>query len=353
MRNQDSRRRWIDPRFAALTLDQRGPFIRLSNDRLMAVDGNATVTSCDGGTTWSEPQPIFVTERCEVPESGLGIPSSSGQLLRTRSDTLLLVWKDPKELNWDAEAGDIGPGSRGDGWSIRSVDGGTTWIDRQRIYAGVIGHPPINMIQTSSGRIVVSLQPMIPNPGRNAVLTYSSADDGATWRPSNLIDLGGQGHHGGGFEPTFIQLKNGRLWMLIRSNLDRFWQAYSDDDGLYWRTIEPSPIEASTSPGYLTRLDSGRIVLAWNRLYPEGKQTFPRRSGQFSEVLASWHREELSLSFSEDEGDTWTKPIMVVREKDTWISYPYVFEPKAGTIWLMTRQGGLSVQAQESDLLQQ
>jgi hypothetical protein len=317
----------------------------------MAVEGNATVTSDDLGKTWSAPHPIYMTEQGEVPEEGLGVPRRSGQLIRTRKGAIVLVWRDPKELNWDAEKGEIGPGSRGDVWSIRSLDGGQTWIDRQRIYEGIVGHPPINMLQTRSGRIVVLLQPMIPNPGRNAILTYSSADDGATWRPSNLIDLGGHGHHDGGFEPTFIQLRSGRIWMLIRTNLDRFWQAYSDDDGLYWRTLEPSPIEASTSPGYLVRLRSGRIALAWNRLYPEGKHTFPRRAGQYSEVMASWHREELSLAFSEDEGQTWTEPIVVAREKDTWISYPYIFEPTPGALWLFTGQGKLSVQAQEGDLV--
>ena len=73
-------------------------------------------------------------------------------------------------------------------------------------------------------------------------------------------------------EATVAELSNGRLLMLIRTNLDRFWEAYSDDGGRYWREIRPSQIDASSSPGYLIRLASGRLALVWNRLYPEGKK---------------------------------------------------------------------------------
>ena len=110
------------------------------------------------------------------------------------------------------------------------------------------------------------------------------------------------------------------------------------------------PIEASTSPAYLARLASGRMVLLWNRLYPEGQDSFLRRSKPYSEVEASWHREELSMAFSEDEGNTRTEPLVVAREKDTWISYPYLFEPRPGLLWITTLQGDLKVSAQEEDL---
>lgn len=110
--------------------------------------------------------------------------------------------------------------------------------------------------------------------------------------------------------------------MLIRTNWDRFWEALSYDDGLSWRTIRPRAIEANSSPGYRIRLRSGRIVLAWNRLLAEGAHSLPRRSGKLSAAAASWQREGLSISFSEDEGRAWSEPTVVAREKDTWIAYP-------------------------------
>ena len=34
------------------------------------------------------------------------------------------------------------------------------------------------------------------------------------------------------------------MWMLLRTTLDQFWSAYSDDGGLNWRVLEPSGIDA-------------------------------------------------------------------------------------------------------------
>ena len=101
-----------------------------------------------------------------------------------------------------------------------------------------------------------------------------SDDEGQTWKRSNLIDLGdygGYGDHGGGIEPTLAQLHDGRLWMLIRTYRGCFTEAYSDDEGLTWKDIRPSAIEASGSPGQLRRLQSGRLVLLWNRYHRQGQ----------------------------------------------------------------------------------
>ena len=131
----------------------------------------------------------------------------------------------------------------------------------------------IGMIQTSRGRIVLPVQSLFEH-NRHAIVTFNSADDGKTWQRGNIIDLGGRGDHDGALEPTVAELKNGRLLMLLRTNLDRFWEAYSDDGGRYWRELRPSQIEASSSPGWLMRLASGRLVLVWNRLYPERENRF-------------------------------------------------------------------------------
>ncbi len=92
--------------------------------------------------------------------------------------------------------------------------------------------------------------------------------------------------------------------MLLRTNWDRFWEAYSTDEGRSWRTVRPSDIEASTAPGCLLRLASGRIMLLYNQLYPRGKNTYFRSAGQASETPASRHRQKLSVTFSEDDGQT-------------------------------------------------
>jgi hypothetical protein len=339
--------RWLDPRCEALSLFKQGPFVRLPRGVLMAVDGNATWTSADDGRTWAGPRPVYRGSGPAAP----GVPNESACLFRSRESVLLVVWRDRLRLAWDAGKGEPGPEARGDVWCIRSTDDGRTWVDRRRIFAGVCGHPPRDIVQAKAGRIVVPVQFYLRDPGRNAACTLSSADGGQTWERSNIIDLGGHGQQDGALEPTLVELKNGTLWMLLRTSLDRFWEAYSGDGGLSWRVIKPSAIEASSSPGYLTRLTSGTLALLWNRLYPAGTTSYARRGEPYSKVPASWHREELSVAFSEDEGATWTAPITVAREPGAWLSYPYLFEPTPGVLWIFTRQGDVQVRAREKQLL--
>ena len=271
--------RWIDPRFKAISigLADPGPFIKLDDGSLMVVSGNTTLISEDGGRSWSEPRAIYTG-------AGPGVPTRSAQAVKaTDADgrsVIVLIWGEDFQVTWDSARVEPTEDSTADVWAIRSLDGGRTWIDRQRIFEGICSHIPSNIVQAKSGRISAPVQFYMRNPARNVIRNYVSDDAGQTWQGSNIVDLRGEGHHDGAVEPTMVELKDGRLWMLIRTNWDRFWEAYSDDQGLSWRVIQPSNIDASTSPGFLERLASGRLVLIWNRLYPEGKKSFPSQPAQ-------------------------------------------------------------------------
>jgi len=66
-------------------------------------------------------------------------------------------------------------------------------------------------------------------------------------------------------------------------------------------------------------------------------------------ITVSNYREELSLAFSDDEGESWSEPVVVARHKGKWLSYPYAFEVEPGCIWLTTMQGNVGAEFQESD----
>jgi len=337
--------RWVHPLCQPIPVDRNGPFVAMPDGGLMTVDAKGLRSSQDEGKTWSEPLPICQGINPDEP--------ASFYLLRAKSGALVLVYLDftGYKFAWDDAAGEPKPECMLELWAIRSLDGGKTWIDRQRLLDGYNANF-FGLIQTAAGKIVVVAEHLVSKPGRWVVCSFMSENDGQTWKQSNLIDLGGHGHHDGATEPMVAELSDGRLLMLIRTNLDRFWEAFSDDGGRYWRTIRPSSIDASTSPGHLVRLSSGRLVLVWNRLNPSGGTAAKGGPGVASEVPASWYRGELSIAFSDDDGKNWTKPMILARAKNG-LSYPYVFERRNGELWFFAGFGGpLRLKASEESLLQ-
>jgi sialidase-1 len=333
----------------SLPTELLGPFVRLDARRLLAVDGDSAVISHDGGNSWKESHAI-------VPAADLYAKvfkiSPERALCRLRDGTIVLAFMNLNEtvFDWNAKKADTQPGARLPTYAVRSLDGGRTWRDLQMLHEDYTGAVR-DMIQTKSGTVIFTSMQLRHDPGRHTVVTYVSRDSAKTWIRSNIIDLGGAGHHGGATEGTLEQLGDGRIWMLIRTNWGRFWECLSEDDGVSWRTIRPSKIEASSSPGLMKRLKDGRLALFWNRPFPEGRTSYPMVGGdnQWSEVPVSNHRGELSVAFSDDDGKTWTKPTVLARQPQKSLAYPYFFEPEPGLIWLTTMQGDVRISLKTSD----
>jgi hypothetical protein len=346
---------WLDSRVSQLPTDKLGPFVHTADGNVLAIDDDATFISVDGGETWSKPRPLI-----GAAEKNIKV-SNERAMMRTRDGTIIAAFMNLNERNWTwkNELFDA-PGAKLPTWVMRSEDDGKTWTHIQKMHDDWSGAVR-DMIQTEDGRIIFTAMKMQHDPGRHSVLTYWSDDDGKSWKPSNLIDLGGKGHHGGVTEPTLTELPDGRLWMLIRTNWGEFWSAYSHDGGRFWRVLQPSGIEASSAPGMLRRLSSGRLLLVWNRPLPEGKTEWKLSGGDglWSESPVSNHREELSLAFSEDDGESWSDPIVIARsqlppesKQSRWIAYPYLFEHKPGELWLTTMQGDARIRFREQDLVE-
>ncbi|WP_235114424.1 sialidase family protein [Cyclobacterium qasimii] len=329
-----------------------GPFVKLDNGDILTVEGTDCTISNDNGKTWQS-YPVF-----EDPENFL--ISNERAILKTSNGVIILAFMNLQERanwNWQEEISDS-PGARLPTYTVRSLDGGKTWQDVQKLHNEWTGAVR-DMIETENGNIVFTSMMMRHHPGHHTVLTYKSGNEGKTWERSNIIDLGGIGHHSGVTEATLEALEFGKLWLLMRTNWGTFWEAFSMDDGKTWDNIRPTDIAASSAPGLLKRLESGRLILVWNRRFPEGTDQYPLRGGdrQWSEVAASNHRGELSIALSEDDGKTWSDPIVIAKIGDNqktdptfkWISYPYVFERNPGELWVTTMQGELRVKFYEKD----
>lgn len=342
----------VHPDVVEIKALKMGPFVKLDNGDILTVEGTDCLISSDNGNSW-ENYPVF-----EDAENYL--ISNERAILKTSNGVIILAFMNLQErANWNWQEGiSDSPGARLPTYTVRSLDGGKTWQDVQKLHNEWTGAVR-DMIETENGNIVFTSMMMRHHPGHHTVLTYKSGNEGKTWERSNIIDLGGIGHHSGVTEATLEELKFGKLWLLMRTNWGTFWEAFSVDDGKTWENIRPTDIEASSAPGLLKRLESGKLILVWNRRFPEGTDQYPSRGGdrQWSEVAASNHREELSISFSENDGNTWSEPIVIAKVGENqkadptykWVSYPYVFERNPGELWVTTMQGGLRVKFNEKD----
>lgn len=337
----------LEPRVQAMPQIKAAPYTKLADGSALTVDDEYAHITTDNGQTWLEPIPLF-TEGQDLKVSNERV------LTRTRDGVVILAFMNLNSRDWGWDDAKNAPDRkvRLDVWTIRSLDEGRTWRDAQLIQEGYCGAVR-DILQTSSGRVVVVAQDLLYNPGRHATKTYSSDDDGKTWKVSNTIDLGGRGHHDGAIEATIVERRDHSLWMLLRTNFDYFWEAFSNDQGQYWREMRPTTIDASSSPAYMTRLESGRLVMTWNRLYLEGKTATRRRGGSLSESMASWERSELSIAFSDDDGASWTSPVVIARHQDASkrVSYPWIFERRPGELWVTTMQGALQCRLFEKDFV--
>ncbi len=330
-------------------------YVRLSDPRLMYLAaGGQVMISDDDGQIWTQGTKI------PTPRGTAFAPRGDGGTItiRARSGAIIVVYLDWTSKNWR------GPDKTLHAWSVRSLDDGQTWADQQMIFDGYCG-AIMDIIQTKDGHIVVPVQAWLPDRGRHGQYAYVSSDDGQTWTRSNLVDAEetGSGGHAGTFEAALTQLSDGRLWMLLRSTekLGRLYQAFSRDNGLTWEEVGPTDIDSSSSPAAVLRLQSGRLAMVWNRLHPA--TTTDLISAPSNEVTAEArrnvkgpkpqvpHREDLWLAFSEDDGRSWTEPVVIAKQKGNWLAYCRIFEVKPGELWIDAAQGGLVITLHEKDFV--
>ena len=191
-------------------------------------------------------------------------------------------------------------------WHTRTESGRTGWQPAKSIYQGEPGNF-LSAIELRDGRIVL---PFPLNHKRSwsdrgggfldftyvgtwGVSSLYSDDSGKFWQksPDDLFvqtpDLGTWGAD----EPVALQLKDGRVWMLIRTQRGRFYESFSADGGEHWSAARPSPLISSDSPGALLRLKDGKILLFSNACL-----RYPYAYGS---------RNVLHVAISENEGRTW------------------------------------------------
>lgn len=161
--------------------------------------------------------------------------------------------------------------------------------------------------QLRGGRLLVphgSFQPharAVPPQGRHKTVIQYSDDGGATWNVSRtkLVSPcypGFNGSNEGACEPAFEELRDGRVWMLMRTQAGFLYESFSADQGTTWSPARASRFNSSTGPPNIMRHRNGWLVVCWNNC-----EMPPRHQGEG--VYGG--RDALHIAVSDDEGKTW------------------------------------------------
>lgn len=229
----------------------------------------------------------------------------SGDLGRSWGETFVLQANDARENVMSASLLRLGPGRiclfylrKNSVTDLqvclrRSEDEGRTWGDEIRITDGR-GYYVMNndrVVRLSSGRLLapVAWSDDIRKPvGQQASCCYSD-DDAETWRQSETrLDLPKRG----AMEPGVAELRDGRVLMIIRTQLGRIYRSFSRDRGVTWSPPEAMNITAPEAPSSIARLPGGELLLVWN-------------NNVNAEADPSVRRNPLTCAISRDEGETW------------------------------------------------
>jgi len=143
---------------------------------------------------------------------------------------------------------------------------------------------------------------------RATFLCSYSDNGGRTWKHSAELE-GPAASHSGLQEPAVIELKDGSLMMLARTDQGSQFRSYSRDGGVTWSPAEASNIISPLSPASIARIPStGDLLLVWND----------------HENVDEAHRAKRTpfcVAISKDEGKTWEKKKTLDDDPDGWFCY--------------------------------
>lgn len=264
-----------------------GDIIRLANGDLLLAYGRwsegegdfnfAEVwckTSSDGGRTWGQ-------DRVLVSNEGK-VTTFSTSLLRLANGEILMSYL-TKDHHEDCSI-----------FFRTSTDECRTWSPRRKFemppgYSGYTGMNNNRIIQLTSGRVLAAAWEGYAQGRAIIGFTLYSDDNGQRWKKSTDVDIRtlDPSNKNGAQEPAVVELKDGRVMMIIRNDLGCIARSYSDDQGETWSKPELiKELEAPLAPASIARLpQTGDLLLVWNNNPKE--------------------RRPLHSAISRDDGKTW------------------------------------------------
>ena len=206
----------------------------------------------------------------------------------------------------------------------RSSDDGRTWTEAEELVPGDRGgRGPVRnkVIVLSEG---AWLAPASLEDGVWRAFADRSEDGGRHWEKSAEVCVPGseqwdirkvdsdipvseQSFYGRGvIQPTLWESAPGKVHMLLRSSEGWIHRSDSEDGGRTWTHAYPTSLPNNNSGIDVVRMHDGTLILCYN---PVGQNWGPRTP--------------LALSFSRDNGQTWSAP-RILEDGEGEFSYPAI-----------------------------
>jgi len=338
--------------------DLRYHFTQLSDGRLFgfAVGGETgkqsimTIQSDDLGQTWSESEALFPLSAESGTWGGCQVlVDHDGEIhLFILNDRHSGVFAEPMGEDNKQRMRELGKTCL-DIWHTRSNGSVNNWQKPKLAWQGYTG--ALNsVLQLSNGRILLPFSYAVDAAWRKrgddiddftfwgyyrSTVIYSD-DSGKTWQCAEglKVPVPDISYAYGATEPVAVEREDGKVWMLIRTQMGRFYESLSDD-GINWSRPQATTLINSDSPAGLVKLSDNRLVLLWNNCL-----RFPYAHGG---------RHVLHAAVSSDNGQTWQGYREVYQDPrnshqpptcgDHGTAYPYPYTLDDDTVIFTTGQG--------------
>ncbi|CAA9385278.1 MAG: GH33 / GH93 [uncultured Phycisphaerae bacterium] len=294
--------------------NSEGDFVRLKSGRVLFVythftggtgDAAAAVLAArhsdDAGRTWSATDEVLVKQLGKQ-----NVMSVSLQRLADGRVGLFYLVKNSKD--------DCRP------FVQYSADEAKTWTDPKPcvpdpVYLVMNNNRVVQLQKTKPGRIVLPVARHDwakdkKGEHRGVATCYLSDDNGATFRKAES-DLEAPPESRSGLqEPLVIELKDGGLLMLCRTDRGSQFRSTSTDGGVTWTPAEPTDIKSPLSPASIARIPkTGDLLMAWN---DHAAELDPKFKGK---------RTPFTVAISRDDGRTWTNRKTLYADPLGWYCY--------------------------------
>ena len=290
--------------------NSEGDFIQLKDGRILFVYTHfqggagdhdqaflAGRYSSDGGKTWTTEDTVILEN-----EGDFNVMSVSMLRLQSGKIALFYIRKNGTD--------DCTPYIR------YSSDEGKTWSEPIHCLGAPLGYYVVNndrLVQLSCGRLIIPAARHALKgkewSGHGTVMCFYSDDEAKTWHCSETQLREPEGTKFVLQEPGVVELKDGSLFMFIRSSAGYQYGSWSKDGGKTWTEVAPTNLVSPVSPATIERIPgTDRLICVWN----DHSQATENIKGK---------RTPLTMAASDDEGKSWTVLETLEDNPDGWFCY--------------------------------